>query len=145
MESGAGKGCSEAAGSALGHGQRETVEAAGSRRHAYIHLHSGADLESAESPRLLRELPGNEICTRKRRIKRPYAIRKPKEYRVRKPRDIVQADTLDVRPLLGVIFKQFQARDMDSRWDVVEVCRNATAGNARKFLETLMPRTPFPV
>jgi putative transposase len=34
---------------------------------------------------------------------------------------------------------------MVSRWDVVEVYRSGNAGNARKFLETLIERTPFPV
>jgi len=105
----------------------------------------GRILKRLKARGVLREPPRNGICTRKRRIKRPYAIRKPKEYRVRKPGDIVQVDTLDVRPLHGVIFKQFTARDMDSRWDVVEAYRSATAGNARKFLETLIDRAPFPV
>jgi putative transposase len=105
----------------------------------------GRILKRLKARGVLREPPRNGICTRKRRIKRPYAIRKPKEYRVRKPGDIVQVDTLDVRPLHGVIFKQFTARDMDSRWDVVEVYRSATAGNARKFLDTLIERAPFPV
>ncbi len=105
----------------------------------------GRILKRLKARGVLREPPRNGICTRKRRIVRPYATRKPKEYRVRKPGDIVQVDTLDVRPLPGVIFKQFTARDMDSRWDVVEAYRSATAGNARKFLETLMQRSPFPV
>jgi hypothetical protein len=52
-------------------------------------------------------------------------------------------DTLDVRPLSNVHFKQFTSRDMDSRWDMIETYRNATAGIARKFLETLIDRTPF--
>ena len=37
---------------------------------------------------------------------RPYAIRKPKQYAVSRPGDLVQVDTLDVRPLPGVVFKQ---------------------------------------
>jgi transposase InsO family protein len=94
---------------------------------------------------LLREPPRNGITKRKRRLVRPYAIRKPKEYRAEKPGDLVQVDTLDVRPLSHVHFKQFTARDMNSRWDVVEAYRSATAGNARKFLDTLLERAPFPV
>ena len=105
----------------------------------------GRILKRMKACGVLREPLRNGIYTRKRRIKRPYAIRKPKEYRVRKPGDIVQVDTLEVRPLPGVVFKQFTARDMDSRWDVVEAYRSATAGNARKFLETLIERAPFPV
>ena len=105
----------------------------------------GRILKRLKARGVLREPPRNGISARKRRIVRPYATRKPKEYRVRKPGDLVQVDTLDVRPLPGVIFKQFTARDMDSRWDVVEAYRSATAGNASKFLETLMQRTPFAV
>ena len=94
---------------------------------------------------VLREPPRNGITQRKRRLVRPYATRKPKEYRAKKPGDLVQVDTLDVRPLSNVHFKQFTARDMNSRWDVIEAYRSATAGNARKFLGTLIDRAPFPV
>jgi transposase len=105
----------------------------------------GRILKRLKARGVLREPPRNGICTRKRRITRPYAIRKPKEYQVKKPGDLVQVDTLDVRPLPGVIFKQFTARDIDSRWDVLEAYRSATAGNARRFLETLLQRAPFAV
>lgn len=81
----------------------------------------------------------------KRRAKRPYAIRKPKGYPVEIPGDLVQIDTLDVRPLPDVILKQFTARDMVSRWDVIEVRSTATARTAQEFLLTLHTRMPFPV
>jgi transposase InsO family protein len=58
---------------------------------------------------------------------------------------MVQVDTLDVRPLADVHFKQCTARDTNSRWDVVEAYRSATAGNARKFHDTLIKRAPFPI
>ena len=61
------------------------------------------------------------------------------------PGDLVQVDTLDVRPLPGVILKQFTARDVVSRWDVVEVRTRATANTATDFLSTLQARMPFPV
>jgi len=99
----------------------------------------GRILKRLKARGLLREPLRNVIRAYKRSTKRPYATRKPKEYRVRKPGDLVQVDTLYVRPLPGVVFKQFTApRDMDSRWDLVEAYRSATAGNARKFLETLV-------
>jgi hypothetical protein len=60
-------------------------------------------------------LPGSRRALRSR----PYAIRKPKQYAVSRPGDLVQVDTLDVRPLPGVVFKQFTARDVVSRWDVI--------------------------
>ena len=61
------------------------------------------------------------------------------------PGDLVQVDTLDVRPLPGVILKHFTARDVVSRWDVVEVRTRATANTATDFLSTLLARMPFPV
>ena len=60
------------------------------------------------------------------------------------PGDLVQVDTLDVRPLPGVILKHFTARDVVSRWDVVEVRTRATANTATDFLSTLQVRMPFP-
>jgi transposase len=79
------------------------------------------------------------------RPKRAYAIRKPREYCALAPGDIVQVDTLDLRPLPGVVLKQFTARDVVSRWDVVEVFRSATAKNASEFLKAMQSRFPFPV
>ena len=105
----------------------------------------GRILRRLKARGVLIEPPRNGITRRKRRLVRPYATRKPKEYRAKKPGDLVQVDTLDVRPLSHVHFKQFTARDMNSRWDVVEAYRSATAGNARKFLDTLIERSPFPV
>jgi len=105
----------------------------------------GRILKRLKDRGVLREPLRNGICAHKRTFKRPYATRKPREYDVRRPGDLVQVDTLDVRPLPGVMFKQFTARDMDSRWDVVEAYRSATAGNARKFLDTLIERSPYPV
>ena len=61
------------------------------------------------------------------------------------PGDLVQVDTLDVRPLPGVILKHFTAREVVSRWDVVEVRIRATANTATDFLSTLQARMPFPV
>ena len=54
---------------------------------------------------VLKEAPRNRISTRKRLWRRPYAIRKPRGYPVMEPGDLVQVDTLDVRPLPGVILK----------------------------------------
>ena len=52
-------------------------------------------------------------------------------------------DTLDVRPRPGVVLKHFTARDMVSRWDVVEVHTRATARTATGFLATLQQRMLF--
>jgi putative transposase len=79
------------------------------------------------------------------RKRRQHARRKPREYTARQPGDIVQVDTLDVRPIPGTILKQFTARDMVSRWDVLEVYSRATATTASRFLERLLERMPFAV
>jgi transposase InsO family protein len=82
---------------------------------------------------------------RPRPFKRPYGIRKPKEYVARRPGDIVQVDTADIRPLPGWAFKHFTACDVVCRWHVVEAHSRATAPAAAAFLDTLIARTPFPV
>jgi len=76
---------------------------------------------------------------------RPYAVRKPREYAASQPGDLVEVDTLDVRPLPGVIFKQFTARDVVSRWDVLQAHTRATAQTAAQFLDTLQHRMPFSI
>jgi len=94
---------------------------------------------------LLVEPRVNHISARKRQRQRPYAIRKPKSYGAKEPGDIVQLDTMDVRPLPGIAFKQFTARDIVSRWDVVGVSTNATSTAAAKFIESIRKRMPFEV
>ena len=88
---------------------------------------------------------GRSLAARRARPPRPYAIRKPKAYAVERPGDLVQVDTLDVRPLPGVLLKQFTARDLLSRWDVVEIFSRATARTAATFLDALQGRMPFAV
>jgi hypothetical protein len=66
-----------------------------------------------------------------RKTKRPYAIRKPKDYAVQEPGDIVQVDTLDLHPFAGVHFKHFTARDVVSRWNVAEVFSKASSRQAK--------------
>ena len=72
-------------------------------------------------------------------------MRKPRHWRVSQPGDLVQLDTLDLRPLPGVVLKHFTARDVISRWDVVEAHRRATSRTASAFLDTLLARMPFRV
>jgi homoserine kinase len=38
----------------------------------------------------------------------------------------VQVDTLDLRPLPGVIYKHFTARDVVCRWDVLDIYHQPT-------------------
>ena len=94
---------------------------------------------------ILKEPVSNYISARRRRWQRPYAIRKPKEYVANKPGDIVEVDTLDVRPLPGIILKHFTARDVISRWDVLEAHSRATSNTASGFIDVLLKRMPFPI
>ncbi len=94
---------------------------------------------------VLKEPIPNHISARKRCQNRPYAIRKPKEYTAWEPGDIVELDTLDIRPLPGVAIKHFTARDVISRWDVIEASRQATASSATHFIGSVLERMPFRV
>ena len=94
---------------------------------------------------VLKEPPRGRISARKRQKRRPYAVRKPKTYAVEEPGDLVQVDTLDVRPLPGVTLKHFTARDLVSKWDVLEVHTRATSNVAAGFLDSLQKRMPFEV
>lgn len=94
---------------------------------------------------LLVEPPRYRVSVKRKASKRPYAIRKAKGYQVRAPGDLVQVDTLDLRPLPGVVLKQFTAVDVVSRFSVVEVRSRATATTACEFLKALQRRAPFPI
>ncbi|MGA2112426.1 MAG: hypothetical protein ABSG98_09820, partial [Anaerolineales bacterium] len=93
----------------------------------------------------LHEPPRRQASLHRRARRRVYATRKPKDYGISQPGDLVQVDTLDVRPMPGVAFKHFTARDVVSRWDVVQAYSRATAKTATAFLDSLTARMPFPV
>jgi transposase InsO family protein len=93
----------------------------------------------------LREPRRRAISARKRAWRRPHAIRKPRDHVAARPGDLVQLDTLDIRPLPGQVFKQFTARDVVSRWDVCELRATASARQAVGILNALASRMPFPV
>ena len=105
----------------------------------------GRILKRLKERGVLREAPSNGISARKRQRPRPYAIRKPKGYTVREPGDLVEVDTLDVRPIPGVVLKHYTARDLVSRWDVLGVYTRATATTASAFLDQLLQRMPSTV
>lgn len=91
----------------------------------------------------LREPRRRRMSVHQRRWARPYAIRKPADWTVERPGDLVELDTLDIRPLPDRIWKQFTARDVVSRWDTVELGRRATAAAAAAVLDRLAERMPF--
>ncbi|MEO5919390.1 MAG: integrase core domain-containing protein [Candidatus Limnocylindrales bacterium] len=93
----------------------------------------------------LREPRRRRMSVTQRRWARPYAIRKPADWAVEAPGDLVELDTLDIRPLPDKVWKQFTARDVVSRWDTVELGRRATAQAAAVVLDRLAERMPFPV
>ena len=96
---------------------------------------------------VLHEPPRPAVLLRARRKlrKRPWAVRKPKYWRIQQPGDLVEIDTKEIRMRGGVILKHFSARDVVSRWDVVEVHRRGTSLAAARFLDTLLNRLPFPI
>ncbi len=94
---------------------------------------------------LIHDPPRIVKISSKRIEKRPFALRKPKNYAVAYPGDLVQIDTLDVSLMPGVHFKHFTARDMVTRWDVLQACHRSTAKNAKRFLAAVQQRLPFPL
>jgi hypothetical protein len=62
----------------------------------------------------LREQARRGISARRRAWRRPHAVRRPAGLVAARPGDLVQVDTLDVRPLPGLVLKQFTARDVVS-------------------------------
>ena len=106
---------------------------------------AGRILSDAKRRGILREPPRPGVRRRNPKPKRPYAVRKPKDYRPARPGDLVQVDTLDVRPLPGVVLKHFTARDVVSRCDVLQVGTQATSASAAQFLNAIVARMPFPV
>jgi putative transposase len=102
-----------------------------------LHLKRRGALHEPPRPALLRR-------ARRKLRNRPWAIRKPKHWRIQQPGDLVEIDTKEIRMRRGVILKHFSARDVVSRWDVVEVHHRATSLAAARFLNTLLERLPFP-
>ena len=82
---------------------------------------------------------------RKRRRKPRYAVRKPKDYRVVAPGDLVQVDTLQVRLIPNEIRYQFSARDMVSRFDALRAYKHQTSLKAAHFLHYLRKKFPYPI
>jgi putative transposase len=102
----------------------------------------GRILKHLKNRGLLVEPISNYISVRKRRSQRPYAVRKPKEYPVKAPGDLVELDTLDVRPLPGVVLKHFSSYDVISKWNVLGIYTQATAITAKHFLDDMVLRSP---
>ena len=105
----------------------------------------GRILRSFKDSGRLREQGLAAVTVLRKPQSRPYAVRKPRGYRPTAPGDLVQVDTMDLRPLPGVVLKQFTSRDMVSRWDVLSVGTRATATAAARFLDDLQTRSPYSI
>ena len=81
----------------------------------------------------------------RRRCRRPYAVRFDPSYSVQAPGDLVELDCLDLRPLPGVVLKQFTARDVFSRYDALDIATTASAKTATEALKGMLSRLPFSV
>lgn len=105
----------------------------------------GRILKKLKDRGILREPTICVISARKRQQQRPYAVRKPKSYNAEHAGDLVEVDTLDVRPCSGLVLKHFTARDVVSRYDVLEIHTEAKATTAAHFLNALQTRMPFSI
>ena len=83
------------------------------------------------------------VRMRRPRPVRPHASRKPASYQPHRPGDLIQIDTVHVRPLPGVELRQFSAIDVVSRTAAFAVRSRATAGTAADFLDDLIDRFPL--
>jgi putative transposase len=132
---------------------RERYPAWGKLKLAVLLSRQGLDLSASRIGRILAHLkrtrqliePLRRFSARRRQWKRQYATRKPRTYEAKLPGDIVQLDTMDVRPEYGIVLKQFTAVDVVSRWSVPTIASNATANLATKALEAIIARSPFPI
>ena len=132
---------------------RERYPAWGKLKLAVLLARQGLLLSASRVGRILAYLrrtrqlvePLRRFSARRRQWKSQYATRKPRTYEARRPGDIVQLDTMDVRPEPGVVLKQFTAVDVVSRWSVPTIAGKATATLASKALEAVIERSPFPI
>lgn len=132
---------------------RERFPAWGKLKLAVLLAAQGMKLSASRVGRILSYLkrrgqlkePLRRISARRRTWKRAYATRKPKEYQPALPGELVQVDTMEVRPEPRVTLKQFTAVDVVSRWSVASLASNATAKLAVRALDDLIARSPFPI
>jgi len=105
----------------------------------------GRILKSLRKRGLLKEPVRYLAVRRPRAIPRPYAVRKPREYRPKSPGDLIEVDTMDIRFGPDFIRKQFSSQDVVSKWSASKAFKSATARNARDFLDRLIEKCPFPI
>ena len=104
----------------------------------------GRILADLKARGVLREAPSVRKL-RRRSSARPHATRKPSDWAVSQPGDLVEIDTKDVRPVSGKVFKHLSLVDVTSRYAVAEIGVGATAKTTKDRLERMLARLPFPV
>ncbi|MBU1127051.1 integrase core domain-containing protein [Patescibacteria group bacterium] len=107
----------------------------------------GRTINRLKARGLLKE-PVNETLVklaRKRKWKPRYAVRKPKDYSVKAPGDLVQLDTLVIKLLPDLVRYQFTARDIISKRDALKVYSRQTSFCAVLFLDYLERSLPFKI
>lgn len=130
---------------------REQYPYLGKRKLAVLLARDGRSLSVSMVGRILRRLqlsgqlhePPRLRRRRGRTQHRPHAIRKPKDYPIIQPGDLVQIDTLDVAVAHGSRFLQLSLVDVCSRWTAAEVRRGKTALTMRQSLRVMEDRLPF--
>lgn len=114
----------------------KTTRGGGRTSLAVLLRREGITLSASTIGRVLGRLKAREVLHEARLGRRKSRWR---------PGDLVQVDTLDVLVVANLRRNQFTARDVISRYDVVEVYGVATAHTARAFLDVLVRRAPFPI
>lgn len=88
----------------------------------------------------------HRIVRQKARHARTHAIRRPNGTPPpTDPGDLVQIDTVHLRPMPGVELRQFSAIDVVTRLAITDVRTRATARTARDHLSFLIDSLPYPV
>jgi len=82
---------------------------------------------------------------RKRRWKPRYAVRKPDDYAIKYPGDLVEIDTVQIKLLPDLIRYQFTARDIVTRRDGIKAYSRQSSFCGKLFLEYLEERYPFSI
>jgi len=133
---------------------REAHPRWGKAKLAVVLARKGVGVSASTVGRILAHLKARRVLVEPKRVRafpharhpRPYATRRPKGAPVAAaPGDLVQLDTVQLRPVANVVRYQFTAVDVVSRSGVVGVHTVATATTATAFLATLRARFPFPV
>lgn len=82
---------------------------------------------------------------RRSRSRRPYAIRKPWDYTVAFPGDLVEVDTVHLTPFPGARWYQFTASDCLAKHTARVAASRNSAKAATRLLDAIADRFPYPV